>query len=145
MDLTVATKGRLKKKDIEMAIGERCTKQTILCSDSHVSYKGFAIDKELEHHPLRSDLKQRVKNGVYHIQHVNATHMRIKKWIDESFWGVSTKYLQQYLNWFRIKESLKLSKNKVKEFAQKSILDTDAYERYRRIEQNYQILISTQF
>ena len=65
LDLTVATKGRIKKKDIERAIGERCTKQTILCSDSHVSYKGFAIDKKLEHHPLRADLKQRVKDNIY--------------------------------------------------------------------------------
>ena len=62
LDLTVTTKGRLKKADIERAIGKRCNKQTVLCSDSHVSYKGFAIDKELEHHTLRSDLKQRVKN-----------------------------------------------------------------------------------
>lgn len=66
LDLTVATKGRIKKKDIERAIGERCTKQTILCSDAHVSYKGFAIDKKLEHHPLRADLKQRVKDNIPH-------------------------------------------------------------------------------
>ena len=59
-------------------------------------YSSFAIDKKLEHHPLRADLKQRVKDKIYHIQHVNATHKRVKKWIDERFWGVSTKYLQQY-------------------------------------------------
>ena len=145
LDLTVATKGRIKKKDIERAIGERCTKQTILCSDAHVSYKGFAIDKKLEHHPLRADLKQRVKDNIYHIQHVNATHKRVKKWIDERFWGVSTKYLQQYLNWYRIKESIKNHKNKIQELAKKSIVDTNAYEKYRKIDENYQILISTQF
>ena len=92
LDLTVATKGRIKKKDIERAIGERCTKQTILCSDSHVSYKGFTIDKKLEYHPLRADLNN-VSRIIYHVQHVNATHKRVKKWIDERFWGVSTKYL----------------------------------------------------
>ena len=75
--LTVATAGRLKKADIENAIGERLTEQTVLCTDSHVSYKGFAIDNHLEHHPLRSDFKQRVKHGVYHIQHVNSTHHRL--------------------------------------------------------------------
>ena len=90
LDLTVATKGRLKKINIEKAIGNKINKQTILCTDGHVSYKGFAKDKMLEHHALRADLKQYVKNGVYHIQHVNSTHNKLKKWIDNTFWGVST-------------------------------------------------------
>ena len=53
LDLTVATMGRLKKIDIENAIGSRIkSEQTILCSDAHVSYKGFAIDNKIEHHPM---------------------------------------------------------------------------------------------
>lgn len=93
LDLTVATMGRLKKVDIEIAIGSRVKpNKTILCSDAHVSYKGFAIDNEIEHHPLKAFIKQRVKNKVYHIQHVNSTHNKLKKWIDNTFWGMSTKY-----------------------------------------------------
>lgn len=144
VDLTVATVGRLKKVDIENAIGERLTEQTVLCTDSHVSYKGFAIDNHLEHHPLRSDLKQRVKDGVYHIQHVNSTHHRLKKWIDNKFWGVSTKYLQQYLNWFRIKETLKDSKQFLKDFAQMSVQNVHAYQRFATISSRYEMIISTQ-
>jgi len=144
VDLTVATAGRLKKVDIENAIGKRLTEQTILCTDSHVSYKGFAIDNHLEHHPLRSDLKQRIKHGVYHIQHVNSTHNRLKKWIDSKFWGVSTKYLQQYLNWFRIKETLKDSKQFLKDFAHMSAQDVQAYQRYASLTNKYEMIISTQ-
>lgn len=144
IDLTVAGAGRLKKVDIENAIGERLTEQTVLCTDSHVSYKGFAIDNHIEHHSLRSDLKQRVKDGVYHIQHVNSTHHRLKKWIDNKFWGVSTKYLQQYLNWFRIKETLKGSKQFLKDFAQMSAQDVQAYQRYASLSSRYKMTISTQ-
>ena len=53
--------------------------KTILCSDAHVSYKGFAIDNNIEHHALKAIIKQRVKNKVYHIQHVNSTHNKLKK------------------------------------------------------------------
>lgn len=144
IDLTVATAGRLKKVDIDKAIGARISNQTILCSDSHVSYKGFAIDNQIEHHPLRSDLKQRVKKGVYHIQHVNSTHNRLKKWIDNVFWGVSTKYLQQYLNWFRMKEILKESTQLIKEFAEMSVEDIEAYNRYGQLTKRYSNLLSTQ-
>lgn len=143
IDLTVATKGRLKKIDIEKAIGDRFGQETILCSDSHVSYKGFAMDHNIEHHPLRSDLKQYIKNGVYHIQHVNSTHNKIKKWIDNQFWGVSTKYLQQYMNWYRIKEMLKDSREITKEFAKQASQDIKAYQKYKDIPKNYQILISS--
>ena len=82
LDVTVATCGRLKKINMENAIGKKISSQTILCTDGHVSYTGFAMDNKLEHHYLRADLKQFVKNEVYHIQHVNSTHSRLKKWID---------------------------------------------------------------
>ena len=146
LDLTVATMGRLKKVDIEKAIGNRISpNQTILCSDAHVSYKGFAIDNKIEHHALKAIIKQRVKNKVYHIQHVNSTHNRVKKWIDNTFWGVSTKYLQQYLNWYRVKEKIKNSNNKLNVFVAKTSEDINAYQNYQNIELRYEKLISTQF
>ena len=146
LDLTVATMGRLKKVDIENAIGSRIKpNQTILCSDAHVSYKGFAMDNKIEHHALKAIIKQRVKNGVYHIQHVNSTHNRVKKWIDNTFWGVSTKYLQQYLNWYRIKETIKHRNDKLNVFMQKISEDITAYQKYQNIELRYEKLISTQF
>lgn len=40
------------------------------------------------------------KNGIYHISHVNSLHSRFKKWVDR-FNGVVTKYLPNYLHWFK--------------------------------------------
>lgn len=141
LDLTVATLGRLKKIDIENAIGDRIRSgQVVLCSDAHVSYKGFAIDNEIEHHTLKAAIKQRVKNKVYHIQHVNSTHNRLKKWLDNTFWGVSTKYLQQYLNWYRVKEHIKGSAQIAKDFAQKTTENVKAGTKFRQIQKEYENL-----
>lgn len=136
-------KGRLTKADISSAIGKRINTATILCSDSHVSYKGFAKDNNVEHHALRSDMQQHVKGIKYHIQHVNSTHNRLKKWIGYRFWGVSTKYLQQYLNWFRLKDLIKNSKDKLYDFTQKTIIDTTAYSLFKQIPFMYQKLLIT--
>ena len=145
LDFSVATMGRLKKIDVENAIGTRINKdQTILCSDAHVSYKGFAIDNNLEHHTLKGIIKQRVKDKIYHIQHVNSTHNRVKKWIDNTFWGVSTKYLQQYLNWYRIKEKLKHRNDKLNAFINKVAEDIYAQQKYLEIENRYLKLLATQ-
>jgi transposase-like protein len=143
LDLTVARFGRIKKSDIEQAIGQRITNDTILCSDSHVSYKGFAIDNSIEHHAIRADLKQYVKQKVYHVQHVNSIDSRLKNWIEYQFGGVSTKYLQKYLNWFKAKERLKQSKEFLKDFTDKSLEDITAHNRYLMINQGYQKLLET--
>ena len=141
LDLTVARLGRIKKMDIEKAIGQRISQDTILCSDSHVSYKGFALDNKVEHHAVRADLKQYVKQKVYHVQHVNSIDSRLKKWIEYQFGGVSTKYLQKYLNWFKIKERLKHSKEFLKDFTNKSLEDITTRNRYMMINQDYQELL----
>ena len=142
MDLSVAKLGRLRKADIEKAIGRRISKETILCSDGHVSYKGFAMDNEIEHHPIRADLKEFVKGSLYHIQHVNSIDSRLKGWIDHQFLGVSTKYLQNYLNWFKAKEKLKQSKVFLRDFTNKSFQDTNSLNRYRMINNTYNELIN---
>src|SRR5690606_29972302 len=118
-----------------------------LCTDSHVSYIGFALDHGIKHVTLRSDLKQFVKKEVYHIQHVNSLHSRLKGWIKGRFQGVSTKYLQNYLNWFRLKEKLKKSKNFLAEFFEKSMMDAKAINRYRQIDEKYLAIMksATQF
>ncbi len=141
IDMQIARLGRIKKLDIENAIGSRVSEQTILCTDSHVSFKGFAIDKELEHHAIRADLKQFVKKKIYHVQHVNSIDSRLKRWIENQFGGVSTKYLQKYLNWFRTKEILKTSSNYVKEFTDYSLQDLKAWERFKAIPINYKDLL----
>lgn len=145
VDLSVATLGRIKKADIQKAIGGRLKKgDAILCSDAHHSYKGFAKDMEMEYHSVNASKGQRVKAGLYHIQHVNSTHNRIRKWIGATFWGVSTKYLQQYLNWHRVKEEIKYRRDKAQAFVERTMEDTKALMRFGQIQLRYESLISTQ-
>jgi transposase-like protein len=141
IDMTVARIGRIRKMDIQKAIGERISGQTILCSDSHVSYKGFAMDKKIEHHAIRADLKQYVKKKIYHVQHVNSIDSRMKKWIENRFMGVSTKYLQKYMNWFRCKEMLKGSPNFVEEFTNKSLENLTAWDTFKAIPVDFEKLM----
>ncbi len=141
IDMSVARLGRIKKMDIEKAIGERISPRTILCSDSHVSYKGFAKDKKIEHHAIRSDLKQHVKKKIYHVQYVNSIDSRLKKWIENRFMGVSTKYLQKYLNWFRLKEMLKASGNFIEEFTDRSLDNLAAWNSFKAIPEEFEKLM----
>jgi transposase-like protein len=144
MNLSVASFGRISKEDIACCMVNQLNINTILCTDGHISYKGFALDNHLTHVVLRADLNQHVKQGVYHIQNVNSIHNRLKKWIGNTFWGVSTKYLQNYLEWFRLNEKLKKSASLIKDFINNTLQDTDTLKRYKYIDVNYQWLLATQ-
>ena len=101
------------------------------------------IDNHISQVVFRADLKQHVKQGIYHIQNVNSLHNQIKKWIDWTFWGVSTKYLQNYLNWYRIKQTFKKSICAEQDIISCSTEDITTLIRYRQINAKYQNLITT--
>ena len=52
------------------------------------------------------------KNGIYHINRVNSLHSRFKQWL-AGFKGVSTKYLPNYLSFFKLVELIKGEKEPV--------------------------------
>lgn len=90
-------KGRMSTNDLMRLYEERVEEGSILCTDSHKSYIGFAEHLGLEHKRVPTG---RHMIGIYHIQHINALHSHLKSFIDD-FRGVSTKYLGNYLYWFK--------------------------------------------
>jgi hypothetical protein len=53
----------------------------------------------VEHHAVNLSAGVRV-DGAWHVQNVNAYHSRLKTWV-RKFNGVATRYLENYLGWFR--------------------------------------------
>ncbi len=63
----------------------------------------------------------RAKPKVYHLQHVNNTHSKLKEWI-RKFHGVSDKYMINYLSYYLILESLKKFIDPNKSYREMSLL-----------------------
>jgi len=104
--MKVSCRGRISTKDVEEALGGKIHKDTVFCTDSHRSFSAFARKEQLEHHKIKVGSRGYTKDQVYHVQTVNSKTSRLKTWI-RSFNGVSTKYLQNYLNWFITLEKLR--------------------------------------
>ncbi|MEC0194717.1 IS1595 family transposase, partial [Paenibacillus apiarius] len=51
---------------------------SIFCTDSHKSYVQFAKYCSLEHKRIQ---RGKHKEGIYHIQHINAVPSKLKKWM----------------------------------------------------------------
>lgn len=108
--IELACKGRIRHADLERLFNNRIDDDSILCADSHRSYIKFANNLGIELHQIKSG---KHKEGVYHIQHINAFHSKLKKWM-RYFNGVSTKYLANYMCWFKWLEFFKTERDVLK-------------------------------
>ena len=96
----VAGKGRITALEIDTVLGDYLDDTALLCTDTASNYKKFAAMKGLKHEAINARKKEYVRQNIYHIQHVNSYHRRLKDWM-ERFNGVATKYLNGYLIWHR--------------------------------------------
>ncbi len=133
--MRIAKVGRIDVESIEKTIGSFIDRSNVLCSDSHPSIISWAGKKELEHHTFIAS-KRHVKNKCYHVQHVNSLDNLFERWL-KPFYGVATKYLQQYLNWFVFHEKTKKSSNPMSVFTKAIMSNTNAIRDFRSIEKKY--------
>ena len=98
--------GRVRAEEIDAVIGNYIDPSSLLCTDTASNYKKFAVIKELKHETINLSKEGYVKKGIYHLQHVNSYHRRLKEWI-QRFQGVATKYLDNYLYWFNFLQQSK--------------------------------------
>jgi transposase-like protein len=71
----------------------------VLCTDGSSALAAAARTLGVEHHAVNLSAGVRV-DGAWHVQNVNAYHSRLKTWV-RKFNGVATRYLENYLGWFR--------------------------------------------
>ncbi len=104
--LGVAGRGRISMADVESVLNDCIDMEGTLCTDGHNSFKAYAKAYNLSYVGLNISKGRRVIKKKYHIQNVNNFHSRLKQWMVR-FNGVSTKYLQNYMNWFSLLEETK--------------------------------------
>ncbi|NQY89948.1 MAG: IS1595 family transposase [Colwellia sp.] len=97
--------------EIAANFAENITENSVLCSDGSWSYVTIAKQKNCDHKRLING-KVRVIDKVYHIQTVNGAIANFKGWINGKMKGVATKYLPNYLAWFK-KSNAKLDKQQI--------------------------------
>lgn len=131
-DFKVASRGRISKKDIASVLEGKLEKAEVLCSDSHRSYTAFAKSVKTEHKKFNASKGQRAVNKIYHVQNVNNMDMRLRKFMD-SFNGVASKYLQNYLNWFLVLEKIKESTQRTAMTAAIALASNTAWADFKNI------------
>jgi len=133
---------RLSKEEIAKVLDGKLTKKTTLITDKHPSYKAFAKDHpEIKHKTVLAKDHVNPKDKTVHLQKVNNTHAQLRKFL-HPFNGVSTKYLQNYLNWFAYTKQIKSSKKTLRQWLITILLSEGGYELFWLFKQNA-VLIRT--
>ena len=97
--------------EIAANFSKNITENSVLCSDGSWSYVTIAKQKNCDHKRLINS-KVRVIDKVYHIQTVNGAIAHFKGWVNGKMKGVATKYLSNYLAWFK-ESNAKLDKQQI--------------------------------
>lgn len=79
----------------------RIRDDAVVCADAHLAHEKLAELLGFEFRELVTSSGKFVQDGIYHIQHVNAYHSHLKRWVLNVFHGVATKYMTHYLAWRR--------------------------------------------
>ncbi len=127
---------RLDKEEIKLAFESKLTQGTLLITDSHPSYKAFVKDiPEIKHKTFIAKEHTNKENKNIHVQTVNNKHKQLKQFLDP-FNGVSSKYLQNYLNWFAYADKLRQTKQTIKQWIIGGLLTNEAYELFWQFKEN---------
>ena len=138
-DMSLVKIGRLSKADISRNISGKFESTSILVSDKHSSIASFAKSEHIKHESFIA--KKHVRDKIYHVQTVNNIAGSLRSKINNGLRGVSTKYLQNYVNWFAVKDKYKSSKDKVKKTIMLCISNRKSWDMFTNIENLYKEFI----
>jgi len=127
---------RLTTEEITKAFDGKITEGTLLITDSHNSYKSFVKENPgLKHKTFIA--KDHINKGdkKVHVQTVNNKHKQLKQFLDP-FNGVSSKYLQNYLNWFAYADKLRATKHTIKQWIIGGLVADNSYQLFELFKQN---------
>lgn len=102
--------GRLQYPALKRFYEGHISANSTLCTDSAHGYATLSEELHLNHIKIESGKR---KKDIYHIQHINSLHSRLKSFMTH-FNGVATKHLQNYLYWFKFIELFKTERESIK-------------------------------
>ena len=131
---------RLSALEITKAFEGKLTDQTTLITDKHPSYKLFAKENEsIKHRTVLAKEHVSKQDKSIHLQHVNNTHSQLRTFL-QPFNGVSSKYLQNYLNWFAYAGKLSGTKTTIKQWLMLILTSHEAYELFWAFKNNVMLI-----
>lgn len=138
-DMSVLKIGRISKSDIKREIAGKFNHSCTLVSDKHRSISAFAKSEGIRHKSFIS--AKHTAGNDYHVQTVNNMATRLKTIVNHQLRGVSTKYLQNYSNWFGQAEKIKNDPKGIRNIKKKLLKRKSSWDKFTHTEKEYKNFI----
>ena len=127
---------RITAKHLKTTVGKKLNQGVTLITDKHPSYIPFAKAKsDIKHKTVKASEHINKEDSKVNLQKINNQHKQIRQFLSP-FNGVSSKYLQNYLNWYAYGKNIETFANQTKQWFI-AILTTDsAYNLYQLLKLN---------
>lgn len=122
--LKIVGLGRCTTDMLKESLGKKLNNAKSVSADSASAYQSFCEKYNLTLHAIPSGFHN---DGIYNISEINGIHSQLETWLCK-FRGVSTRHLQEYLDWFvyifTMKKRFMLSKIKTESYS-KLLIDNN--------------------
>lgn len=122
---------KISSEQVNKAVGNKIKPGSTVITDKGTGFRILNQKEEISHKTVDSDLNRRRKDPV-HLQTVNQAHKSIRDFLAK-FNGVSTKYLQNYLNWYHYEQTNKMRLDRLKNLFIQCLTTTNALDWLRRL------------
>jgi transposase-like protein len=127
---------RITAKQLSKTLGKKLDKKVLLITDKHPSYRPFVKSKPtLKHKTIKANEHVHTEDKKINLQKINNQHKQLRQFLGK-FNGVSSKYLQNYLNWFAYGKKMENFANHTKQWLYAIITTDFAYSLYQLIKLN---------
>ena len=136
--IKIQKKGIVSKADLERVMKDlELSNKTILTDKEPSMIAYMKTLSSVNHLTFRSsDMKKGIlKNANIHNNNINSMMAQVGSWF-KYFHGVSSKYLENYLKWFRFRNLFKLLN--IKKMVKYSLFDKESYPRFRHLFKTYE-------
>ena len=122
--LEIVGLGRCTTNMLKDSLGLKLNNAKSINADSASAYQEFCNEYKLELNAIPSGFHS---DGIFNISEINGVHSQLETWLSK-FRGVSTRHLQEYLDWFVyvfiMKKRFLLNKIKTESYS-KILIDTN--------------------
>ena len=122
--LEIVGLGRCTTNMLRDSLGSKLDNAESISADSASAYQEFCNEYNLTLNAIPSGFHS---DGIFNISEINGVHSQLETWLSK-FRGVSTRHLQEYLDWFVyvfiMKKRFRLNKIKTESYS-KILIDTN--------------------
>ena len=123
--LKIAGLSKCTTDNVKRSLGKKLKNAKCINADNASAYQNFCEENHLILNTIPSGFHS---NGINNISEINSFHSQLETWLSK-FKGISTRHLQEYLNWFIYIFTMKkrFMLNRIKTESHSKLLINDNY------------------